>query len=181
MAAIDYATTVSSLNTAIGTATGADLELLTDIRDRLSALGASLTRRFTSEVSDAKDVWGPAAEAAHDEAAEAVGYVYTAEGETPPTPPTFAVYTIAEVLTQLGDAGRLTESAFLKRILQTHRSALGSAFSVGPDDAYKYTSRPRRIDHVAGVGPNSPSVAELEREIYGVIAEATQALALAAY
>lgn len=181
MAAIDYASTLASLDAALATATGADATLGQEIRDRLAKLGARLTKWFDADASTAKTAWVTLATAAFNEAEEAAAFVYDQAGEPAPGNISFNQYSSAELLARLADAAALTSDTFLSRALTQHRSAFVAAFN-GTDDTSDYTAPiPRHVEGGFVLGPDD-AVATIEREFYALIqGDAASWLALAAF
>ena len=176
MSAIDYATTLTSLDAAIATASGEDLALLQDVRNRLAKKGAELTARWSAEVDTAKTAWSAAASAAFTQAKEAADYVITTAGQPAPPAITFNTYSSAEIVGRLSAAEEFASGA-VARALESYGSAFSRAWADTSEAPSLYTGARRN--------PSDPwaapvAVAALEREIYALIAEATELLAMVA-
>jgi hypothetical protein len=182
--AIDWATAVANLTTAIGTATGADLAVGTALRDGppgttgqgLAAAGAAYDARYAAVgVDDAKGVWLAAAQAVWTQADHAARYAESLSG-TPGPSLSFNAYDNSALVARLAKAlAGLPSGSEVAADLAAQSAALAAVWSPPTHGKITtYSSQPTPAHYIA----TAPSVRTIELALVPQIAAATAWLAL---
>jgi hypothetical protein len=155
MPALDWQTRRDALTGAIGSATGADLSVATNVRDALSTYGALYTSAFTVPVSTEKaagdaafatalSAWESATTAKHSSAVRACRYVESLIGAAGPTL-AFSSTDSSPVITRIDATkakveanGTLPETTvkLSTNLLATHRGSIQDAYLKRPKPSY---------------------------------------------